>query len=95
MHVGLERRGRAWHTAIVILAIALLGVASTAGFSHVSHGADQDCAVCQLRHQPANTLIETPLVGPADWTQSTVLFDRIDQTVFHYGHEDPTRGPPA
>ena len=51
MHAGLARRSPGWRAWIVILAVALVGAASVATVWHGDHAGDQDCAVCQLRHQ--------------------------------------------
>lgn len=66
MHTGLARRSPAWRAWIAILAIALFGVTSAAAVWHEDHAGDQECAVCQLRHQPAAELSGCVRVGPAE-----------------------------
>ena len=52
-HTGLARPSRGWRAWIVVLALAVAGAAAAEVFCHEEHAADQHCAVCQLRHQPA------------------------------------------
>ena len=66
MHEGFTRRGPGWRSCIVILAIALIGAASVSTVWHGWHDADQDCAVCQLRHHAVADMIGVPQVKPAD-----------------------------
>ena len=82
---------RAW---IVVLAIALAGVAP----AEVWHGdyGDQDCcAVCQLRHQPVAELSVIPDVGPADAAELLEPFSGDDRTASERFSRLPARGPPA
>ena len=69
MRKGLTRRSHGWRTWIAILAIALVGATSAAAVWHGEHAGDQDCAVCQLRHQPAAELSASLPIGPADYPE--------------------------
>ena len=94
-HLGLARRGSGWRAWIVVLAMAVAGAAAAEVLCHEEHAADQHCAVCQLRHQPAAELsgslqirfadVAGPLDQAADgeWIASC-HFRRL-----------PARGPPA
>lgn len=84
--------GRVLRSLIVVLALALVAVAAVAGPLHQGHGSDQDCTICQLRHQAANTLTAIPLLGSADWTESPILVHSTDTITSYYGQNDPTRG---
>ncbi|MCY4636194.1 MAG: hypothetical protein OXG04_17075 [Acidobacteria bacterium] len=53
VHPGLATRSSGWRAWIVFLALVLAGATAVAAICHEEHAADQDCAVCQLRHQPA------------------------------------------
>ncbi|MBV04553.1 MAG: hypothetical protein CL474_00975 [Acidobacteria bacterium] len=87
--------GRVFRSLTVVLVVAVVAVASIAGPLHPDHGSDQDCAICQLRHQAVNSLTATPLLSPADWTESPILVHSTDTITSHYGQNDPARGPPA
>ena len=65
-HTGLARRGAGWRAWIVVLALALAGTTIAATICHEEHAADQDCAACLLRHQPAAELSGFLLVGSSD-----------------------------
>ena len=83
MHRGPAFRGPRWRLMIAALAIALVCAASIATVWHAEHAGDQDCAICQLRHQSADTpepLVQAPRAG---WVAS--------------GHLSPlpARAPPA
>ena len=95
MHTGLARRSlgsRAW---IAILAIALVGATSAAATGHEEHATDQDCTVCQLRHQPAATLSGSLHVG---FTAAPKPFEQAPDAgwtaVGHFRHLQ-ARAPPA
>ena len=87
--------GRIFRSLTVVLVVALITVASIAGPLHLGHGSDQDCAICQLRHQAVNTLTATPLLSPVDWTESPILAHSTDTITSRYERNAPTRGPPA
>ena len=95
MHAGLVRRSPGWRGWIAVAAIALAGAASAAIIQHGDHGADQDCAVCQLRHQPAADLSGHPVIGPAaeaELLEQLPLDRRIPADRFS---RLPARAPPA
>ncbi len=87
--------GRVFRSLTVVLVVAVVTVASIAGPLHPGHGSDQDCTICQLRHQAANTLTATPLLSPVDWTESPILAHSTDTITSRYERNAPTRGPPA
>ena len=86
---------RVFRSLAVVLVVAVVTVASIAGPLHTDHGSDQDCAICQLRHQAVNTLTATPLLSPVDWTESPILAHSTDTITSRYERNAPTRGPPA
>ena len=63
---GFAGRGSGWHGWVVALALVLAGVTLATSAGHEEHAADQDCAVCQLRHQAAAELSTPLLVGYTD-----------------------------
>ena len=69
MRSDLLQRGRSWRTGIAVLAIVLVGATSAAAVWHEEHAGDQDCAVCQLRHEPAVTSFGSFHVEPADTSE--------------------------
>ncbi len=87
--------GRVFRSLTVVLVVAVVTVGSIAGPLHPGHGSDQDCTICQLRHQAANTLTATPLLSPVDWTESPILAHSTDTITSRYERNAPTRGPPA
>ena len=96
VHTGLAWRSPGWRVWIAVLVAALAGAASVAEVWHEETAAEQDCcAVCQLRHQPADAPAGSPYVGPADAPQPF-------EPVFVGGWIDsghcyrlPARAPPA
>ncbi len=95
MRAGLARRGPGWRAWIAVLAIALVGAASTAAAWHEEHAADQDCAVCQLRHQPAD---ETSGSLPAEPVDAPRPFEQQPPAGWvetDYFRRLPARAPPA
>ena len=95
VHDRFARCGPEWRTWIVILAVALIGAASTSTMWHGEHGVDQDCAVCQLRHQPAADLSAALQVGPAESPEPFVLPPAMAWVPIHHGSQIPARAPPA
>ena len=95
MHTGLARRGPGWRAWIVVLAIALVGAASTAAVWHEEHAADQDCAVCQLRHQPAAEPSAAVQIGLADAPEPLVQAPVAGWIESGHFSRLPTRAPPA
>ena len=94
-HPGLARRSldsRAW---IVVLVMAVAGAAAAEVFCHEEHAADQHCAVCQLRHQPAAALSDSLQIEFADVAEP--LEQAADGEWIASGHSRllPARGPPA
>ena len=95
VHTGLARRSIGWRTWIVALTIALAGVTVAEVICHEEHAVDQDCAVCQLRHQPAAAPSGSPQIGfagvPAPHEPA------VDGGWITPGHSSrlPARGPPA
>ena len=95
VHAGLARRSAGWRTWIVALTIALAGVTVAEVICHEEHAVDQDCAVCQLRHQPAADLSGSPQIGfagvPAPHEPA------VESGWIAPGHSRrlPARGPPA
>ena len=92
-HVGLARLGsRAW---IVVLAVALAGAAVAEVFCHEEHAADQDCAVCLLRHQPAAEPSGSPHIGFADASEPVEQAGDSGWVAAVHSRRLPARGPPA
>ena len=95
MHRGLASCGPRWRMVIAALAIALVGAASTATVWHEEHAGDQDCAVCQLRHQPAADLTASIQIGSADTPELLVLAPRAGWVASGHFSRVPARAPPA
>ena len=95
MHTGLARRSPGWRIRIAVLAIALVGAASTAAVWHEEHAADQDCAVCQLRHQPADALSGSVQIGFADVPEPFEQAPAAGWIASGHLHRLPARAPPA
>lgn len=95
MPTDLLQRGRGWRMGIAVLAIALVGATSAAAVWHEEHAGDQDCAVCQLRHEPAATSLGSFHVEPADASEP-VARKPLARGVAS-GHESrlPARAPPV
>ena len=95
MNAGLARRGSGWRAWIVFLALVLAGATAVAAICHDEHAADQDCAVCQLRHQPAAEPAGSPQVGFADVPEP--LERAVEGGWIASGHSRrlPARAPPA
>ena len=94
-HPGLARRSLGWRAWIAVLVIAVAGAGAAEVFCHEEHAADQHCAVCQLRHQPAAELAGSLQVGFADVAEP--LEQAADGGWIASGHSRrlPARGPPA
>ena len=95
MHTGLARRSPGWRAWIAILAIALVGATSTAAVWHEEHAAGQDCAVCQLRHQPAAEFSGSLPVGPAYVPEPLEQASHTGWIASGHSHRLPARAPPA
>lgn len=89
------RRSRGWRAWIVVLVMAVAGAGAAEVFCHEEHAADQHCAVCQLRHQPAAELSGSLQVELAD--VAGALEQAADGAWIASGHSRrlPARGPPA
>ena len=95
MHSGLARCSLGWRTAIVTLAIALVGATSAAAVWHEEHAGEQDCAVCQLRHQPAAEPSAAVQIGLADAPEPLVQAPVAGWIESGHFSRLPTRAPPA
>lgn len=85
----LERR---WWA--VVLAVVFIGVTTTSYAWHVDHSTDQDCAVCQLRNEPADALSELPSVAAADTPGMTLHTEAVRWAASDHGSGIPARAPP-
>lgn len=92
MHTGLARRSLGWRAWIAVLAIFLAGVATV---WHGDHAVDQDCAVCQLRHQPAAALPGHLVIGPAAVAELLPPSSRDGWISADRFSRLPARAPPA
>ena len=92
---GLVRRGSGRRAWIVVLAMAVAGAAAAEVFCHEEHAADQHCAVCLLRHQPAAEPSGSLQIGFADVAEA--LEQAAHGAWIASGHSLrlPARGPPA
>ncbi len=95
MHTGLARRSPGWRVSIAALAIALVGAASAATAWHGDHAGDQDCAVCQLRHQPVAELSGDLEIGPAEVAERLEPLPRDRWAASGHPSRLPARAPPA
>lgn len=95
MHTGLARRGPGWRAWIAILAIALVGATSAAAVWHEEHAGDQECAVCQLRHQPAAELSDFVRVAPAEAPEPLAQAPGARWLASGHIPRLPARAPPA
>ena len=95
LHTGLPGRSLGWRAWCVVLALLLAGATAVAAICHEEHAPDQDCAVCQLRHQPAAELSGSPQIGLADVPEP--LVQAVDRGWIASGHSRrlPARAPPA
>ena len=95
MDAGPATRGSGWRTWVVVLAMVLAGATFVAAICHEEHAADQDCAVCQLRHQPAAELSESVQVGFSDVPEPLEQADDGVWPASGHSHRLSARGPPA
>lgn len=95
MHAGLVGRSPGWRAWIAVLAIALAGAASAATVWHADHAGDQDCAVCQLRHQPAADLSGRLVIGPPVVAELIEQLPRDGWIPADRLFRLPARAPPA
>ena len=82
---------------IAILAIAVLTAIAFVGLTHTSHhdGNQQDCVICQLRHQPVTALAGSTSLDTTVWFEADTITHTNDSHNSYSGKQDPTRGPPA
>ena len=94
-HPETARRSLTWRAWTVVLVVAVAGAAAAEVFCNEEHAADQHCAVCQLRHQPAAELSGSLQTGFADVAEP--LEQAPDGEWIASGHSRrlPARGPPA
>ena len=95
MHNGFTRRGPDWRTCIVVLAVALIGAASASTIWHGEHGADQDCAICQLRHHSVADLSTAPDLDPIGSPEPFAQTPVLRWVASDHGSQIPARAPPA
>ena len=95
MRTDLLQRGRGWRVWVAVLAIALVGATSVAAAGHEEHAGDQDCAVCQLRHQPAATSLGSIRIEPADTSEPAVRTARDGAITLACAPRLPARSPPS
>lgn len=95
MHRGLARRGPDRRVWVAALAIALVGATSGAAIWHEEHPGDQDCAVCQLRHQPPADLTGSIPITSADTPEPLVQAPRAGWVASGHFTPLPARAPPA
>ena len=89
------QRGRGWRMWIAVLAIALVGATSAAAAWHEEHAGDTDCAVCQLRHQPADTLPGSLQLEPTDIAEPPARAPLTGAVASGHARLLPARAPPA
>ena len=94
-HDGFAGRGPVWRTWFVIVAVALISAASAPSIWHGEHGTDQDCAVCQLRHQPAADLSAVFQISLVASPERFVHAQILEWVPTHHGFQIPARAPPA
>lgn len=82
---------RIWIGAI---AVALIAVAAVPIAIHAEHGADQDCAVCNLRNQPLAALSGGLQVHPTDPPEALAQAPRVTSVFSYHGAQIPVRAPP-
>ena len=95
VHAGLAARDSGWRAWIVFLALVLAGAAAVEAICHEDHAADQDCAVCQLRHQPATEPSGSLQIGFADVPQPLEPAVAGGWIASGHSHRLPARAPPA
>ncbi len=95
MRRGVARRGPDWRVLVAALAVALVGAASGAAVWHEEHAGDQDCAVCQLRHQPAADLAVSIPIGSVDVPELLVHAPSAGWVASGHIPRLPARAPPA
>ena len=94
-HPGLARRSHRWRASIVALVMLVAGAAAAEVLCHEEHAADQHCAVCQLRHQPAAELSGSLQIGFADVAEPLEQAAGVAWITSGHSLRLPARGPPA
>ena len=94
-HPEPARRSLDWRAPIVVLVMAVAGSAVAEVFCHEEHAADQHCAVCQSRHQPAAELSGSSSIGFADVAEPLEQAPDGDWIASGHSRRLPARGPPA
>ena len=84
-----------WRHWGIVLAIVLVGTTSVLTLWHVDHGVDQDCTVCQSRHQPAADFSKAPAIATVDEPEPARQAQTSVWTAVDHGSGIPTRAPPA
>ena len=92
---GLARRSRCWRAWSVVLVMALAAAVGAELFCYEGHAADQHCAVCQLRHQPAAKLAGWLQIESADVAGPLELAADGEWIACDHARRRPARGPPA
>ena len=95
MRIDLLLRGRAWRVGIAVLALALVGATSAAAVWHEEHAGDQDCAVCQLRHEPAAFSFGSYEFEPTDTSEPIARTPLVGAVASGHESRSPARAPPA
>ena len=95
MRTDLLRRGRGWRIRIAALALALVAATSVAAVWHEAHAGDQECAVCQLRHQPAATSPGSLQIEPATTSEPAARNVHDRAVTLAHARRLPARAPPA
>lgn len=75
--------------------MAVAGAAAVEVLCHEEHAADQHCAVCQLRHQPAAELSPSLQIGFADAARPLEQAAGGEWIASGHSRPLPARGPPA
>ena len=95
MHKGFTRRGLDWRAWIVVLVVGLIGATSAWTVWHEEHGPDQDCTVCQLRHQTVADLSGAPPVRSVDTSAPVSAIPFVARMASDLRSQTPVRAPPA
>ena len=93
-HPELARRSPGWRARIVVLVMAVAGAGAAEVFCHKEHAADQNCAVCQLRHQSAELSASSP-IGFADVAEPLEQAPNGEWIASDHSRRLPARGPPV
>ena len=75
--------------------MAVAAAAAAAVFCHEEHAAEQHCAVCQLRHQPAAELSNSLQIEFADVAEPLERAAGGEWIASCHFPRLPARGPPA